>query len=227
MQIEISKRDLKFIKSTLDARYEELEKLLNLWGDFGFSKEMNLNREVINKFPVLDESIKTCCFSGHRPKSLPWGYNEDSLKCQETKNKLFDAIRFAIEELNCKNFITGMALGTDIWCAEMILNLKKEYKDLTLECAVPCREQYLKWSVQQKARYLNILQNANEVTLVNKDYSETCMKERNQYMIDHSDVLIALYDEKLIHSGTGQTINMAKEKGLKIITINPCKIKEA
>ena len=45
------------------------------------------------------------------------------------------------------------------------------------------------------------------------------MQERNKYIIDNSSVLIALFNGKA--GGTKQTVDYAKEKGLKIKIINP------
>jgi uncharacterized phage-like protein YoqJ len=46
------------------------------------------------------------------------------------------------------------------------------------------------------------------------------MLKRNRYMVDHSSVLIAVFDGVL--GGTMQTINYARKKGLEIIEIRPC-----
>ena len=45
------------------------------------------------------------------------------------------------------------------------------------------------------------------------------MNDRNKYMVDHSAVVIAVWNGK--PSGTGNTIRFAKERGCKIKIINP------
>ena len=45
------------------------------------------------------------------------------------------------------------------------------------------------------------------------------MLERNDFMINNSSLIIALYDGK--HGGTDYTIKKAKDKGLKIWLIKP------
>lgn len=41
-------------------------------------------------------------------------------------------------------------------------------------------------------------------------------------MIDHADVLLAVYDnDRSIRSGTGMTVNYARKKGLPVILIHP------
>ena len=45
------------------------------------------------------------------------------------------------------------------------------------------------------------------------------MMDRNKYMVNNSDIVIALYNGK--PSGTGNTLKYAKEKGRKVKIINP------
>lgn len=57
-----------------------------------------------------------CCFTGHRPEKL-------SLSENEVKPLLEKAIDNAIAD-GYVTFITGMAKGTDIWAAEIVLEKK-------------------------------------------------------------------------------------------------------
>ena len=68
----------------------------------------------------------TCCFSGHRAQSLPWGFNEKDERCKKMKSRLKKEIISAINS-GYSTFICGMALGFDTICAEMVLKLKKNY----------------------------------------------------------------------------------------------------
>jgi uncharacterized phage-like protein YoqJ len=45
------------------------------------------------------------------------------------------------------------------------------------------------------------------------------MQKRNEYMIDKSDYVIAVWDGS--PSGTGNTVRYAKQKNKKILIINP------
>ena len=49
------------------------------------------------------------------------------------------------------------------------------------------------------------------------------MNDRNKFMVEHSSVLIACFNQK--QGGTQNTITYAKEKGLKIKIINPLNYK--
>lgn len=73
---------------------------------------------------------------------------------------------------------------------------------------------------RQKERYKKILHKADIVHDVSKEeYSKFCMNDRNKYMVEQSDVLIAVWNGK--PSGTGNTVKMAKLSGKKIRVVNP------
>ena len=57
-----------------------------------------------------------------------------------------------------KHFITGMALGSDMICAEIILELKKKHSNIELECAIPCTNQTEKWFGESLKRYQKNMQ---------------------------------------------------------------------
>ena len=42
-----------------------------------------------------------------------------------------------IEEHSVNHFISGMAIGVDMYAAEIVLDLKAKYPQITLEAAVP------------------------------------------------------------------------------------------
>lgn len=47
-------------------------------------------------------------------------------------------------------------------------------------------------------------------------------RRRNEYMIDHADVLLAVYDnDGPIRIGTAMTVNCTRKKGLPVILIHP------
>ncbi len=88
--------------------------------------------------------MKTCAFTGHRPKDL--GYPESDERCAALKEKLRSLIVKLIEEEGVTHFISGMAQGVDMYAAEIVLELKKQYPQITLECAIPYERQAAYWS---------------------------------------------------------------------------------
>ena len=162
---------------------------------------------------------KICCFTGHRPQKLPFGANENDPRCLRLKNRLRHEIERQIMKNSVAHFITGMAIGTDMYAAELVLELKKQYPQITLEAAIPCRSQACKWSEPLRIRYRDILSLCDKQTLLQDAYTADCMQNRNRYMVDCSDIIIAVWDGK--PSGTGKTVRYAEECGKNIIILNP------
>ena len=52
----------------------------------------------------------SCAFTGHRPKSLPWRYNESSPDCTMLKDVLAEQIKTLADD-GVTGFISGMAQG--------------------------------------------------------------------------------------------------------------------
>ena len=161
---------------------------------------------------------KTACLTGHRPKSLPWGYDENKESCKAFKKDLLTIFIGAIE-YGLKCFLVGMAEGFDMIGCETLLELRKKHKDIQVIAIVPCKCQELKWKLEQQKRYSNLLKKCDEVIVLQEYYTADCMNKRNKYMVENSSVVIACYNGK--PSGTGNTIRFAKENGCKVRIINP------
>lgn len=162
---------------------------------------------------------KVCAFTGHRPNKLPWHYDETNSRCLALKTMLTDQICLLIEA-GFTQFLSGMAEGTDIFCSEIILALRKENPVIKLHCILPCTTQAEKWSVSSRDRYHSILKQADSIVYVSRDYHKDCMLDRNRFMVEHASALLAVYNS-IQRSGTGATINYARKMGRKIIVIDP------
>ena len=163
--------------------------------------------------------IKKCAFTGHRAQSLPFGFNEADERCIALKKKLRIEIIKQIEENGVTHFITGMAIGVDMYAAEIVLGLKSSYDGITLECAIPCESQAEKWSEPLRDRYFDIVARCDKETLLQQRYTPDCMHKRNRYMVDQADNIIAVWNSK--PSGTGKTVQYAQQQGKPVRVIHP------
>lgn len=165
---------------------------------------------------------KIACFTGHRPQSIPFLRDEEREKSIALKKQIRAEVIRLIETENVTHFISGMALGTDQICAEIVLELKEQYPHITLECAFPCKTQAVRWNEKSRERYFTIIYQADKKTMVQREYTYDCMMKRNMYMVDKSDFVIAVWNGS--KSGTGNIVAYAKSKDKKIIQINPNEI---
>ncbi len=160
---------------------------------------------------------KTCCFTGHRPQNLPCGFNEKHKFCVDIKKQLKTMIISMIKNEGVSHFISGGALGVDMWAMEIVLALKNKY-DITLEAAIPCEGQSKKWNEELQKRYNYLIDRCDKITLVQKEYTSDCMMKRNKYMVDNSTYIIAVWNGKC--SGTSKTIRYAKDKCRQVFCID-------
>jgi uncharacterized phage-like protein YoqJ len=159
-------------------------------------------------------------FTGHRPFKLPWGFEEDHPDCIRLKLML----SYEIEDLisrGCTSFLSGMCWGVDIWCAEMVLNMRHAFpeKGIRLKTVLPFEAHHAGWTKEYQERYFDILEQADESVTLYPSFAEGCYQRRNRYMVDRSRYLIAVFNGK--PGGTANTVEYAKQKGLEIVMFDP------
>lgn len=165
---------------------------------------------------LLDMSPReqTCCFTGHRRIAA------------SAHDDLIAAVDVSIKKLyndGYRYFITGGALGFDTLAAVEVLRAARFDRSIKLILALPCRDQTARWDLadnfpKQLQLYHRLLGLADRVVYINDFYTDTCMKERNQYMIDRSSACIAYYSGSP-RSGAGQTYRMAIAGGLDVYNV--------
>ena len=155
---------------------------------------------------------KTACFTGHRPEKISKSGNPKKSYLLQIKSMLYLETLEAVRDRGYRTFISGMAKGVDLWACNIVLDIKKMYPDIKLICALPYESHGKTWHGIERFEFERYLAHADEVIAVSKEYSKDCFYKRNRFMVDNSSLLIGICrDEK---SGTGQTINYAKRKGL-------------
>lgn len=160
----------------------------------------------------------TCCFTGHRPEKLPWGFDETDPRCVALKEKLRAAVEAAYAE-GMRRFICGMARGCDFYFAEIVLELRRQHGDVTLEAAIPCATQSRGWRASERERWDRLVTACDLETLIQERYDPGCMLRRNRYMVDHSALVIAVYDGQ--DGGTRRTLEYAIRRKVPFVDIAP------
>lgn len=150
-------------------------------------------------------------FSGHRPSEL----NSYSIPnptylsiCRKTKHIL--------EQLKPEKAYVGMALGYDMWCANIC-----RLMNIPFIAAIPMIGQEKLWNENDQKLYHKLLSFAAETVIVSEgSYSAAKMHIRNQYMVDRSDVVIGCWNGKE-SGGTYACLSYARSKNKQVIIVDP------
>ena len=167
-------------------------------------------------------TMKIAMVTGHRPQGLNkvMNYGDyDDIPFMEYVESMGYIVDKHLRD-GYGLFISGGAIGVDLDFAEMVQHLRgTKYSHVKLEIAIPCDNQDLKWSLDDKQRYKEILADAEIITQVGHKYTSWCMQKRNEYMVDKADKVIAFWNGEE-HGGTWNTIQYAKKRGKEIEIID-------
>lgn len=149
-------------------------------------------------------------FTGHRPDKLG-GYKLPN----PTYSYVCQRIEQALLELKPDTVISGMALGVDQWAANIAHKL-----GIPFIAAVPFIGQEKMWPAASQSIYNKLIKLASEVVIVSPGgYSAAKMQFRNEWMVDRSNQVIAIWDGT--NGGTGNCVAYATDIGRQIYRINP------
>lgn len=154
----------------------------------------------------VEKRKRRACFTGHRPEKLH--INEEAVR-----TILANAVDTAIAN-GFVTFISGMARGVDIWAAEIVLERKKHNPDIRLICALPHPDFERGWRDSWQQRYREILARADWVKTICPAFSMASYQRRNEWMVDHSALVIAIYNGT--KGGTRNTIEYAERHGINV-----------
>lgn len=151
--------------------------------------------------------LRSCCVTGHR------GIPKD--KHNFVKLELERAIQQALIE-GYRVFLTGFAQGVDILFAQCVIAQREKYPDLFLEAALPFAGRVKQLRTEEK----ELLAQCDGVQVICEKYQSDCFFKRNQYLVDNSNRVIAVYDERG-KGGTFYTISYARalRRDLRIIKL--------
>lgn len=156
---------------------------------------------------------KSACFTGHRSISAD---------ITELSKKLYALLERMIVEQGLTEFYSGGAIGFDTITALIILQLREKYSQIKIHLILPCpnEEQTINWTTDQISDFLYILSLADSVEYTSEHLYNGCMKVRNARLVEYaSECCICYWNENRIRSGTGQTVRMARRKGIEVINL--------
>ena len=153
-----------------------------------------------------DKRLHRCCFTGHRPEKL-------NASEEEVKHWLEEQIDQAVAD-GYVTFITGCAMGVDIWAGQIALDRRAANQDIHLIAVTPWPGFARRWKDEWKSQYDDLLHRADMVVNVCEHYHKGVFQQRNEWMVDRCNRVIAYYNGSA--GGTRNTIEYAKKKGIDV-----------
>lgn len=176
--------------------------------------------------------------TGHRPNKLG-GYNLNTPEYDALQKDFEQYIRVMARKYDVIWGHTGLALGGDSIWGKAILAMKKELPEqvkLYAEC--PFMNQSDVWFKQSdKDLWQELIDNADDITVYDPDMVEykkshtdrenkgraaQYLQVRNVGMIEHADILLALYNGDAT-GGTANAVHYAQKINKPITIVNPNK----
>ncbi|MBQ7794193.1 MAG: DUF1273 family protein [Clostridia bacterium] len=151
---------------------------------------------------------KSVCFSGHR--------NMPAESCNEIYKKLVGTVKTLAAE-GYTEFYCGGAVGFDMMAETAVLDVKRNFPDISLHLILPYRGHNSGWSIIDKRKFEVIMKYARSVEYIFDRYVSWCFSERNKRMVDNSSVLVYYMTE--CKGGTWFTVKYAASKELKLFNL--------
>ena len=152
---------------------------------------------------------KVCCITGHR------------IIARDDLPQLASRLDETISELISRGIIyfgSGMAIGFDALAAGAVLRAREANSRVKLIAVLPCSNQDERWNAADRQKYRELIAAVDKVTYVsNQPYADGCMQARNRWLVENSGVCVAYLRNG--RTGTGQTVRMARERGLRVINL--------
>lgn len=181
-------------------------------------------------------NITHIALTGHRPNKL-YGYNLNHPKYKELQLILETIIEKALTRNQIVVGHSGLALGADTIWSKAIFAMKTKYPDrVKFHAEIPMMTQSDVWFKQSDKDYWQYqIDNADMSSVYDSEFSQykethteqeskyraiKALDKRNKGMMEHADVVIAVYDGT--KGGTRNAVNDVKRLGNRpLIVIHP------
>ena len=81
----------------------------------------------------------------------------------------------------------------ELWAAEIILDLQKQYPGIALELVAPYDRHADKWLPDMRDRYLEVKARADILTVIHHEYTRGAIFARNRYLMDCCQTIVTAY----------------------------------
>ena len=159
--------------------------------------------------------------TGHRPNKLGNDYDLTSKLVKAIQARIITELHdladiYGFGDIRLFTLISGVALGIDTLFAKIAI----EY-NIPFIAAIPCYGQEARWIEKSRKQYNEIINHplCTKYYVSDQEYNNHCMQDRNIWMVDNCNVLIAVWNGS--SGGTANCVKYAQSVGKEIIRINP------
>lgn len=138
--------------------------------------------------------LKVCCIISNYPQDKYYNLFLDKHYYILLRLKLSERFIHMIKEFNVTQFISGINLGAEQCAVEALIELKKKYPSIMVECVLPYENQSSSWTELQRDKYFSIMEKIDKETMLQYHYTKDCMIKRDEYMVSKAKFIIKICD---------------------------------
>jgi len=152
----------------------------------------------------------TCCFTGNT--KLP---EKHIIHITKRLNAEIDKL---IHQ-GVTRFILGATPGFDQIAASLIVAKKEMGANIRLIFALSYQNQIRHFDEPERRLYRSLLREIDELRFISTEYTQSCIKERNCYMVDNSAFCICAFFPSIDEIEVEYAVNYAAKQGLQVINV--------
>ncbi|WP_134701408.1 SLOG family protein [Ammoniphilus sp. YIM 78166] len=138
--------------------------------------------------------MKTVVLTGHRKHEIGlWGEKHPAFPYikEAYRRKMVEAIELGVEW-----FLCSATQGLELYSAQWMIELRKDYPQAKLAILLPFYNQEKNWKEDAQEQYQRVLAQADYMDYISKrEYVQPWqLSQKNQYMIEKSDGLITFFN---------------------------------
>lgn len=164
------------------------------------------------------DNIHAVAFTGHRKERILQENSNNPCILGQVQLAVIEQVEHLYSQ-GYRTFYNGMSEGFDLLAASAVIACRWKYKDIRLVAVVPFRNQSARYEPLDKIQYNTLLEEADEVVILSESYYRGCFHRRNDYLIEHANIVIA-YHDGIFKGGTFYTIKKAQQDNKQIINLS-------
>lgn len=164
------------------------------------------------------DNIHAVAFTGHRKERILQENSNNPCILGQVQLAVIEQVERLYSQ-GYRTFYNGMSEGFDLLAASAVIACRWKYKDIRLVAVVPFLNQSARYEPLDKIQYQTFLNEADEVAILSESYYRGCFHRRNDYLMEHANIVIAYWDG-IFKGGTFYTIKKAQQDNKQIINLS-------